>query len=131
MELALAYHEFTEALVTTLGISRGEMHMHSGLLIYVTSQIILGTRRASYAALGTVLFIEFLHEAMQASYYGSWRANDTLTDIALTLMWPMILAGVSVYRRARWNITYRRTGHIPVSSRRLTAGFAISVPKTR
>lgn len=33
MDVSLSYHEFTEALVTTFGISRGEMHMHAGLLI--------------------------------------------------------------------------------------------------
>lgn len=113
MDFALSYHEFTEALVTALGASRGEMHMHAGLLIYVTSQIILGTRRASMAALGTVLFVECLHETMQAMFYGSWRITDTISDMALTLMWPMILAGASLYRRARWNVTYRRVGRIP------------------
>lgn len=121
MDFSLSYHQFTEALVTTFGVSRGEMHMHAGLLIYVTSQIILGTRRASMAALGTVVFVECLHETMQALYYGSLRIDDTLSDIALTLMWPLILAGASLYRRARWNVNYRRTGRIPGAGSRRPA----------
>lgn len=132
MDVSLSYHEFTEAMVTAFGFSRGEMHMNAGLLIYVTSQIILGTRRASIAALGTVLFVECLHESMQALFYGSWRINDTLTDVVLTLMWPTVLAGASVYRRARWNVRYRTTGRLPSpTTRRPALRPALSRQTTR
>jgi hypothetical protein len=102
MSITGIYVAFTEALVSLAGGSHGLAHVHAGLLIYVTSQVLSRNRRASEQGLVAVLGFELANEIIEAAYYGSFRWVDTVGDIFVTLAWPVILFSLAKYRRRRW-----------------------------
>ncbi len=102
MDIFAAYAQLTQDIVNITGVSRPMLHMHAGMAIYLGAQVVLGTRRGSLFAVIVVLQIELLNEMMNRFYHGSWRWADTSEDIALTLFWPTLRYGVSLYRRKRW-----------------------------
>lgn len=107
MEIPALYVDGINDLLDSLGMSHPMGHLHAGLGIYVAMQMILRTRRASAIALQAVFGAEMVNEILQRAYYGSWRWEDTLGDIALTMLWPTILYAMSRYRRARWTVGWR------------------------
>ena len=102
MDPFFEYHAFTERLIGILGVSRPMMHVHAGLAIYITAQLVLRDRRASGLGLAWVAFAELVNETIQYGYYNSWRWADTGADILVTLFWPAVIVAVGRYRRRRW-----------------------------
>ena len=102
MDPAVLYHTWKEWLVSNSGQSHALWHVHAGLAGYVLVQLALGTRRGSLPALAFVAQIELANELRDRSFYGEWRWGDTLGEIALTLLWPSVLVGLSHYRRRRF-----------------------------
>lgn len=102
MDLITSYHDLTEVAKAVTGASPNMLHVHVGMAIYLGGQVLLGSRRASWLALFLVVEIELFNEVMNYFFYGSWRWDDTLSDIALTLMWPAMCVLVGTYRRRRW-----------------------------
>ncbi|BBD99736.1 hypothetical protein SAMIE_1032370 [Sphingobium amiense] len=102
MDLAAFYVAQANGLVEMLGISHATMHVHAGMALYVGAKFMLRTRRASAYALLTVIHAELANELLDFLHYGSLRLEDTLADIALTLLWPVLDYGVTRYRRKRW-----------------------------
>lgn len=102
METLATYTQFTDGLVRYFHTSHAMMHVQAGLAIYFVAQFVLRDRRASVLGLAWVAFIEFVNEALQAAYYGSWRFEDTAWDIVTTLFWPAVIVISGIYRRRRW-----------------------------
>lgn len=102
MDIDAFYVTQANALVEMLGISHATMHVHAGMALYIGAKFMLRTRRASAYALLTVIHAELLNELMDFLHYGSLRLDDTLADIALTLMWPVLDYAVTRHRRKRW-----------------------------
>jgi hypothetical protein len=65
-------------------------------------QMVLRTRRASGIALQAVIGAELVNEIIQRAVHGSWRWEDTLADVALTIFWPSMLYLMGGWRRQRW-----------------------------
>lgn len=102
MDLITSYYELTEAVKAFTGLSNPVLHIHAGMGIYLLSQFLLGSRRASWMALSIVLEVELFNEVMNYLYHGSWRWADTSQDIVVTMFWPSMCVAVSKYRRWRW-----------------------------
>ncbi|WP_194920139.1 hypothetical protein [Novosphingobium sp. NBM11] len=100
-------------MVAFVGQNHSLMHVHTGLAIYVLFQLVWGTRRGSFPALGCVALFEAFNEICDRFYFDSWRAADTFTDVLLTLFWPTVLVVVSHFRRWRWNAPRRRSSKVP------------------
>jgi len=109
MGLSVALHGWKEWLVAAFGTTHEMMHVHVGLAIYVAVQLLQGTRRGSMFALNVVVAAEVLNELVDRFAKG-WYPADTLSDVGLTLVWPMILTAVSQYRRTRWGQRYQAYG---------------------
>lgn len=103
MILSQAYHHLVDQTTHALGASHAIMHVHIGLALYLGMQLLLRTRRASFAALHVVFVAELLNECLDWLANQSWNWPDTLSDMLLTLMWPIAITAVGHYRRARWN----------------------------
>lgn len=108
METAIAYRSMIDAIVTWSG-SANLMHVHAGMAIYVAAQLVLRDRRGSLVALHVVFLAEMVNEVLD------WIAprpgltlGDSLSDVVLTMMWPVATAAVSHYRRKRWQQTKER-----------------------
>ena len=108
VQFAVSYHAFKEGVVAAIGQSHQLLHVHVGLSIYVLAQVIWGTRRGSLPAVGVVALFAFLNECLDEAFWGSWRTVDTLTDVGLTLAWPVTLMLVSKLRRWRWDVRLAR-----------------------
>lgn len=102
MDIITSYYELTLAIETMTGMPNDMLHVHAGMLIYLLSQFMLGSRRGSWMALSIVLEAEVFNEMMNYFYHGSWRWADTSKDVVLTLFWPTMCVIVSKYRRWRW-----------------------------
>lgn len=100
MDLPAAYVATTQRLLDTLSMSHQLGHLNAGLIIYLGVQYVLGSGRATVLPLLAVFLAEFGNEAIQAAYYGSWRAADTIADIAWTVFWPCMIFAHDRYRHA-------------------------------
>jgi len=101
------YQDLKHLVASATGQNYSLLHIHAGLAIYLLCQILLGTRRASLPALLLVVQLEVANECLDRATYGSWRWDDTLSDFALTVFWPAVLALVSWVRRRRWRARQR------------------------
>lgn len=102
LEVATTYHDLATKLLASSGMSDRAMHVHVGLTLYVAAQLVLRPRRGSFDALLPVVAAELANEVMDRLYFGAWRWDDTLGDIAATLAWPIVLMLVGRVRRWRW-----------------------------
>lgn len=108
----LETYRMTTTFITGLFGSDSLAHLNVGLALYVGTQFILRTRRASSYALAVVALAEFFNELADRLIYRSWRLDDTAMDILATLFWPIVLYGVSKYRRRRWAIDQIRNDKV-------------------
>jgi hypothetical protein len=102
MDLVTAYKNLTDAIELATGLSRPMLHLHAGMTIYLATQLLLGERRGSIVALAMVLVAELGNEALNRLYWGAWRWDDTLADIATTLFWPALCFAISATGRRKW-----------------------------
>ena len=102
MTLIIAYIDFLAWLEQISGLSRPLLHVHAGLALYVLVQFLMRERRASITACKILLAVILVHECVERLYYGTWRLEDTAGDILLTMMWPVVLTLVGLYRRRHW-----------------------------
>lgn len=103
MDLATSYHHLTDQFLVLTGWSDKMAHLNAGMAIYVLTQLMLRTRRASLPALATVVFVELCNEGLDTWFYGELRLAESLVDIAYTLAWPAIITLIGIYRRERWS----------------------------
>ena len=123
MDFAALYVAQANALVEMFGVSHATMHVHAGMAIYLGAKFVLRTRRASAYALLAVIHAELANEVMDFLHYGSLRLEDTLSDIALTLLWPTADYLITRYRRKRWNVEAARQRAKSVGSGDLLASL--------
>jgi len=112
MDLLKDYIDITNDTVRMSGGTHDMLHIHAGLALYLGTQLLLRTRRASLAALAVVVTAALGHEAAERLHYESWRWADTRSDIMLTVMWPAAITFVGLYRRRRWSVEHRRRATI-------------------
>lgn len=107
MDLATSYHHATDQFLILTGWSDKMAHLNAGMAIYVLTQLMLRTRRASLPALAVVVAMELCNEGLDALFYGELRVADSLMDIAYTIAWPAIITFIGLYRRGRWKRHYQ------------------------
>lgn len=103
MDLATSYHHLTDQFLILTGWSDKMAHLNAGMAIYVLTQLMLKTRRASLPALAIVALIEFGNEVLDTFFYGELRLTESALDFAYTLAWPAIITFIGLYRRDRWS----------------------------
>jgi hypothetical protein len=103
MDLVASYHACAERIAILMG-SDTVAHLNAGLFIYMATQLILRTRRASAVALHFVFAAAVANELLDRLYFGSWRWEDTAKDLVATLFWPTALYVMGRYRRRRWSM---------------------------
>ena len=90
MDTVSAYAQVTQDLVNITGMSRPLLHLLAGMVIYLPSRLFLGARHGSLLAFLLVLQVELGNELLNMLHYGSWRWLDTIEDITLTLLGPLM-----------------------------------------
>jgi hypothetical protein len=102
MDFITSYKDAIDAIVTFTDMPRSMLHVHAGMLIYLGCQLLLGTRRGSLVAVLLTVQVAVANEVMNRAFYGSWRWDDTLSDLVLTMFWPTMCYLVSRVRRWHW-----------------------------
>jgi hypothetical protein len=125
VDISATYHSMIEWILTTTGMSDTMVHVHVGMAIYLLSQLVLRTRRASLTALTVVFALEAANETMDRLYLGSWNWPDTLSDFAATMFWPLMIVIIGRFRRQRWA---RREAHLVFLAEMGLAPKATRVP---
>ena len=118
MDIPASYHAVIDSFVALFGASHATMHVHVGLALYLAVQLLVRTRRGSMTALHVVAAADLINECMDRAYAGSWNWPDTLSDVVLTLMWPVAITLVSQIRRAAWERRYLRQARALAAMRR-------------
>lgn len=88
----LFYAHLKEAIANDTGLANTILHIHAGLLILLVARVVTGRPLGSFIPFTAVLALELLNEAIDRINMGSWRWDDTLSDIAHTLFWPFVLS---------------------------------------
>jgi hypothetical protein len=100
--LITLYPVVIQGICDLFGASHATMHVHAGLAIYMAVQLLTRERRGSMVALNTVFAAEVANEVMDRFVHGAWNWSDTLNDVFLTMLWPVVITLVSQYRRRRF-----------------------------
>lgn len=119
MNFVTAFHIAKDSIAQNFGVSHQVLHIHAGLAIYLATQLVLGTRRASLAALGVVFCAELANELVDFSFHGQLIIADTIEDIIATLFWPSLLYVVGTVRRKQWRKEVARRRHFSAMLDRL------------
>lgn len=101
-DLIAFYPAFIQGICDLFGASHATMHVHAGLAIYMGIQLLTRERRGSMVALNAVFAAEVGNEVLDRFAHGAWNWPDTLNDVFLTMLWPVVITLVSQYRRRRF-----------------------------
>jgi hypothetical protein len=113
MDIVSAYAQLTQDTVNVTGMSRPMLHMLAGMAIYLPSRLFLGAGRGSLLAIMLVLQAELGNELLNVLNYGTLRWSDTIEDITLTLLGPVMLCCFGSHK-----------GDMPVQAKQMAADQA-------
>lgn len=90
------FQELKLAILDVLHLSKDAVHLHLGLLVFVTVLLLIRGRRSPWlawlAAFIVALMLELLDLRDDRRSIGAFRWTASLHDIVNTLVWPTVLA---------------------------------------
>lgn len=102
MEVALLYKSMIDAVVVAAGPA-ALLHVHAGLAIHLLTTITVRRRNSGLIGIQMVAIAEAVNETLDwMAGSPRWSVADTVSDIALTLLWPVAITAAGYYRRWRW-----------------------------
>lgn len=88
----LFYAAIKGAIQNDTGFANTVLHIHGGLLILLLARLVTRKPLGSFIPFGVVLVLELLNEVIDRANFGSWRWDDTISDVVNTLFWPFVLS---------------------------------------
>jgi hypothetical protein len=88
----LFYATFKEAIANDTGLANTILHIHAGMLILMTARFVTRRSLGTFIPFAAVLALELANEIIDRINHGSWRWDDTTSDILNTLFWPFLLS---------------------------------------
>ena len=88
----LFYATFKEAIANDTGLANTILHIHAGMLILMGARIVTRRSLGTFIPFAAVLALELANEIIDWVNHGSWRWEDTASDIVNTLFWPFLLS---------------------------------------
>ncbi len=85
------YHRFIDWIGDGTGLPDTILHIHAGLAVLMAARLLTRRSLGSFVPLSLVALAEAFNEVMDRLNFGSWRWDDTLSDIANTLFWPTVI----------------------------------------
>ena len=113
------YHQFIDWIGDGTGLPDTILHIHAGMAVLMIARILTRRSLGSFVPWSLVVLAETFNEVMDRLQFGSWRWEDTTSDILNTLFWPTVIClGVRLrpmlLHRDRARVTIR-TGHEPAA----------------
>lgn len=101
MQIVAAYAQVKNQVGTWTNLSDPILHTHLGMLVFVAAAVLLRKPFRSPIPLLAVTLIEALNECLDRINHGSWRWPNTLSDVAFTLFWPVLIYLLARARKLR------------------------------
>ena len=89
--LPAQWHRFIDWIGDGTGLPDTILHIHAGMAVLMIARIVTRRSLGSFIPLSVVAAAEAFNEVMDRLQFGSWRWDDTLSDIANTLFWPTVI----------------------------------------
>jgi len=94
MSVITLYHHIIEAIVRSCPAPDKFAHTYAGLCIWLAAAVVTRKSLGTWAPLAVVFVAEIGNEAMDWAYYGHLMVKDTLSDMAATWFWPVVIAAI-------------------------------------
>jgi len=91
LSFAALYHQFIDWIGDGTGLPDTILHLHAGMAVLMIARLITRRSLGTFVPLSFVAAAEAFNEVMDRLHFGSWRWPDTLSDIANTLFWPLVI----------------------------------------
>lgn len=91
IRLADHYHLFIKWIGDGTGLPDTILHIHAGMAVLLAARIVTGRSLGTLIPLSVVAAAELANEILDRLHFGSWRWDDTLSDIVNTLFWPTVI----------------------------------------
>ncbi|RJF93057.1 hypothetical protein [Sphingomonas cavernae] len=101
MQFVSAYAELKAQVAAWTSLSDPILHTHLGMLVFVATAVLLRKPFRSPIPLLMVTLFEALNECLDRINHGSWRWPNTLSDVAFTLVWPILIFLLARARKLR------------------------------
>ena len=98
VNLADTYAAIKQSMSEATGASEELLHVHFGLLIFVTAALLLRRRMHSNWPVGLVWAFALANEAVDY-FAAGYRADLSVIDVINTVLWPTLLHLVARRRR--------------------------------
>lgn len=89
------FQELKIAILDVLHLSKDAVHLHLGILVFITVLLLLRGRRSPWLACTAVLVLALVLELLDLRddrrSLGHFRWTASLHDLANTLLWPTVL----------------------------------------
>jgi len=92
MNIAQTYHHWIIAIGESTGLPDSVLHIHAGLAVLAIARIAIRRSLGTFIPFAAVVAAEAANEIMDRLYCGSWNWPDTLSDVAYTLFWPLVIS---------------------------------------
>lgn len=90
-DIPAQYTAMIRAIGDGTGLADSLLHVHAGMAVLIIARIITGRSLSTPLPLLVVALAEAANEILDRLHYGSWRLEDTTSDIINTLFWPTII----------------------------------------
>lgn len=109
--LPATYHRFIDWIGDGTGLPDTILHIHAGMAVLMISRLLTRRSLGSFVPWSLVVLAEGFNEVMDRLQFGSWRWDDTTSDILNTLFWPTVIClGI----RMRPMLLHRDRGRVTI-----------------
>ncbi|VVT07179.1 conserved hypothetical protein [Sphingomonas sp. EC-HK361] len=91
MNLPDYYHSLIDWIGDGTGLPDTILHIHAGMAVLMLARIVTRRSLGTLVPLSVVIAAEAGNEILDRLHFGSWRWDDTLSDIGNTLFWPTVI----------------------------------------
>jgi hypothetical protein len=91
MAIPELYHRVIDWIGDGTGLPDTILHIHAGMAVLMLARIVTRRSLGTLIPLSVVIAAEAGNEILDRLNYGSWRWDDTLSDIGNTLFWPTVI----------------------------------------
>jgi hypothetical protein len=67
------------------------LHIHAGMAVLMIARLLTRRSLGSFVPWSFVVLAEAFNEVMDRLNFGSWRWEDTTSDVLNTLFWPTVI----------------------------------------
>ncbi len=91
LDFPAIYHRWIDWIGDGTGLPDTVLHIHAGMAILLVARVLTRRSLGTFVPLSIVALAEAANEVLDRLNFGSWRLPDTMSDVAHTLFWPLVI----------------------------------------